>query len=96
VYLVVDGVKYWIMPGPSGFLLYRKRARRRSTSAAGQLEEVKEMLAKAGAEAVQKIKTDVEAVKQVWRARSRRRRHSCHSRLNLEERRPHLLAVLYG
>ncbi len=63
MYLVIDGVKYWIMLGPSGFLLYKKEGKAkylgRRTAA-----EIKEMLTKAGAEAIQKIKAELEVVRQ--------------------------------
>jgi len=64
VYLVVDGVKYWIMLGPSGPTLYRREGSRTKYLGRRPIAEIKEMLAKAGAEAVQKIKTELETVKQ--------------------------------
>jgi hypothetical protein len=64
VYLVVGGVKYWIMLGPSGPTLYRKEGSKTEYLGRRPLEEVKRLLAQAGAEALQKIKSDVEAVKQ--------------------------------
>jgi AcrR family transcriptional regulator len=64
VYLVVDGVKYWIMLGPSGPTLYRREGSRTMYLGRRPIAEVKEMLAKAGAEAVQRIKAELEAVKQ--------------------------------
>ena len=64
MYFVVNGVKYWIMPGPSGLLVYRREGSRTKYLGRRSIAEVKEMLAKAGAEAVQKIKTELEAVKQ--------------------------------
>jgi ElaB/YqjD/DUF883 family membrane-anchored ribosome-binding protein len=64
VYLVVGGVKYWIMPGPSGLLVYKKEGSRTRYLGRRSIAEIKEMLAKAGAEAVQRIKAELEAVKQ--------------------------------
>jgi hypothetical protein len=64
VYLVVDGVKYWIMPGPSGLLVYRREGSRTRYLGRRPLEEVRRLLAQAGAEALQKIKSEVEAVRQ--------------------------------
>jgi hypothetical protein len=64
VYLVVDGVKYWIMLGPSGPTLYRREGTKTEYLGRRPLEEVRRLLAQAGAEALQKIKSDVEAVKQ--------------------------------
>jgi len=64
VYLVVDGVKYWIMLGPSGPTLYRREGSRTKYLGRRPIAEIKEMLAKAGAEAVQRIKTELETVKQ--------------------------------
>jgi hypothetical protein len=64
VYLVVDGVKYWIMLGPSGPTLYRREGSKTKYLGRRSIAEIKEMLAKTGAEAVQKIKTELEAVKQ--------------------------------
>ncbi len=64
MYLVVDGVKYWIMLGPSGPTLYRREGSRTRYLGRQPLEEVKRLLAQAGAEAIQKIKTELETVKQ--------------------------------
>jgi len=64
VYLVVDGVKYWIMLGPSGPTLYRREGSKTKYLGRQPLEEVKRLLAQAGAEALHRIKSDVEAVKQ--------------------------------
>ena len=64
VYLVVDGVKYWIMLGPSGPTLYRREGSKTKYLGRRSIAEVKEMLAKAGAEAVLRIKSDIEAAKQ--------------------------------
>jgi len=64
VYLVINGVRYWIMPGPSGFLVYRKEGSKTRYLGRRSVAEVKEMLAKAGAEAIQRIKAELEAVKQ--------------------------------
>jgi hypothetical protein len=51
------------MPGPSGFLVYRKEGSRTKYLGRRSIAEVKEMLAKTGAEALQKIKSDIETVK---------------------------------
>ena len=64
MYLVVDGVKYWIMLGPSGPTLYRREGSRTKYLGRRPIAEIKEMLAKAGAEAVQRIKAELETVKQ--------------------------------
>ena len=64
MYLVVDGVKYWIMLRPSGPTLYRREGSRTKYLGRRSIAEVKEMLAKAGAEAVQRIKAELETVKQ--------------------------------
>jgi hypothetical protein len=64
VYLVVDGVRYWIMPGPSGLLVYKREGSKTKYLGRRSIAEIKEMLAKAGAEALQRIKSDVEAVRQ--------------------------------
>ena len=64
MYLVVDGVKYWIMLGPSGPTLYRREGPKTKYLGHRPLEEVKQLLAQAGAEALQRIKSDIEAVKQ--------------------------------
>ena len=64
MYLVVDGVKYWIMLGPSGPALYRREGSKTEYLGRRSIAEVKEMLAKAGAEAVLRIKSDIEAAKQ--------------------------------
>ncbi len=63
MYLVIDGVKYWIMPGPSGFLVYRREGSKTRYIGRRSIAEVKEMLARTGAEVLQRIKSDVEAVK---------------------------------
>ena len=64
MYFIVGSVRYWIMPGPSGLLVYKKEGSKTKYLGRRSIAEVKEMLAKAGAEAVQKIKTELEAVKQ--------------------------------
>jgi AcrR family transcriptional regulator len=64
VYLVIDGVKYWIMLGPSGPTLYRREGSKTKYLGRRPIAEIKEMLARASAEAVQKIKADLETVKQ--------------------------------
>ncbi len=64
MYLVVGGVKYWIMPGPSKLLVYKKEGSRTNYLGRWSLEEVKQLLAQAGAETVLRIKSDIEAVRQ--------------------------------
>jgi ElaB/YqjD/DUF883 family membrane-anchored ribosome-binding protein len=64
VYLVAGGVKYWIMLGPSGPTLYRREGSKTKYLGRRPLEEVRRLLAQASTEALQKIKSDVEAVKQ--------------------------------
>ncbi len=63
MYLVVDGVKYWIMLGPSGPTLYRREGSKTKYLGRRPLEEVRRLLAQAGAEALQRIKSDVETIK---------------------------------
>ena len=64
MYFVVNGVRHWIMPGPSGLLVYKKEGPKTRYLGRWSLEEVKRLLAQAGAEALQKIKSDIETVKQ--------------------------------
>jgi hypothetical protein len=64
VYLVVGGVRYWIMPGPSGLLLYKKEGSKTRYLGRRPLEEVRRLLAQAGAETMLRIKSDIEAVRQ--------------------------------
>jgi hypothetical protein len=64
VYFLVDGVRYWALLTPSGLVLYRREGSKTRHLGRRSTAEVKEMLAKAGAEAVQKIKAELEAVKQ--------------------------------
>ena len=52
------------MPGPSGLLVYKKEGPKTRYLGRWSLEEVKRLLAQAGADALQRIKSDVEAVKQ--------------------------------
>jgi hypothetical protein len=65
MYFLVNGAKYWALLTPSGAVWYRKEGSK--TKYLGRLSatEIKEMLAKAGAEALQRIKSDVESVLQV-------------------------------
>jgi hypothetical protein len=63
VYLVVGGVKYWIILGPSGLLVYKKEGSKTEYLGRRSIADVKEMLAKADAEALQQIKTDTEILK---------------------------------
>jgi hypothetical protein len=64
VYFVAGGVRYWIMPGPSGLLVYKKEGPRTKYLGYRPLEEVRRLLAQAGAETLQRIKSDIETVKQ--------------------------------
>ncbi len=64
MYFVVNGVKYWALLTPSGLLVYKKEGSRTKYLGRRPIAEVKEMLAKAGAEAIQKIKAELETVKQ--------------------------------
>jgi len=64
VYFVAGGARYWVMRGPSGFLVYRKEGSKTVYLGRRSLEEIKRMLAGAGAEAIQRIRSDVEAVRQ--------------------------------
>jgi hypothetical protein len=52
------------MRGPSGFLVYRKEGSKTVYLGRRSLEEVRRLLAGAGAEAIQRIRSDVEAVRQ--------------------------------
>jgi hypothetical protein len=64
VYLVAGGVRYWVLLTPSGLMLYRREGSRTKYLGRRPLEEVRRLLAQAGAEAVQKIKAELETVKQ--------------------------------
>ncbi len=64
MYFVVNGVKYWALLTPSGLLVYKKEGSKTEYLGRRPLEEVKRLLAQAGAEAAQKIKTELETVKQ--------------------------------
>jgi DNA-binding transcriptional MerR regulator len=64
MYFEVGGVRYWIMPGPSGLMLYRKEGSRSKYLGRISIAEIKEMLAKADAEEVQRLKAELEAMKQ--------------------------------
>jgi len=61
---VINGVKYWVVLGPSGLTLYKKEGSKTRYLGRRQIGEIKEMLAKADAEAVQRIKAELETVKQ--------------------------------
>jgi hypothetical protein len=52
------------MPGPSGFLVYRREGSKTRYIGRQPLEEVRRFLAQAGADSLQRIKSDVEAVRQ--------------------------------
>ena len=64
MYLVAGGVRYWVLLTPSGLMLYRREGSRTKYLGRRPLEEVRRLLAQAGAEAVQRIKAELEAVKQ--------------------------------
>jgi len=59
----INGVKYWIVLGPSGLTLYKKEGSKTRYLGRKSIAEIKEMLAKADAETLQQIKSDIEAVK---------------------------------
>lgn len=61
---MAGGVRYWIMPGPSKLLVYKKEGSKTRYLGRWSLEEVRRLLAQAGADALQRIKSDIEAVKQ--------------------------------
>jgi hypothetical protein len=52
------------MPGPSGLLVYKKEGPKTRYLGRWSLEEVRRLLAQAGADALQRIKSDIETVKQ--------------------------------
>jgi BMFP domain-containing protein YqiC len=64
VYLVVNGVRYWVLLSPSGLMLYQREGLKTKYLGRQPLEEVRRLLAQAGADALQRIKSDVEAVRQ--------------------------------
>ena len=64
MYLVINGVRYWVLLSPSGPMLYRREGSKTKYLGRRPIAEIKEMLARAGAEALQRIKSDVEAVRQ--------------------------------
>jgi len=66
---VINGVKYWIMLGPSGLTLYRREGTKTKYLGRRPLEEVRRLLAQASVEALQKIISDIEAVRQVLEER---------------------------
>ncbi|MFZ8810363.1 MAG: hypothetical protein ACO2PN_19940 [Pyrobaculum sp.] len=59
----VNGVKYWIMLGPSGLTLYKKEGSKTRYLGRRSIAEIKEMLAKTDAETLQQIKSDIETIK---------------------------------
>jgi hypothetical protein len=61
---VINDVTHWIMLGPSGLMLYRKEGSKTKYLGRKSIAEIKEMLAKADAETLQQIKSDIETVKQ--------------------------------
>jgi len=59
----INGVKYWIMLGPSGLTLYQKEGSKTRYLGRRSIAEIKEMLAKTDAETLQQIKSDIETIK---------------------------------
>ena len=64
MYLVINGVRYWVLLSPSGLMLYQREGLKTKYLGRQPLEEVRRLLAQAGADALQRIKSDVEAVRQ--------------------------------
>ncbi|MFZ8809292.1 MAG: hypothetical protein ACO2PN_14460, partial [Pyrobaculum sp.] len=64
MYFVINDVKYWVVAGPSGLMLYRKESSRSKYLGRISIAEIKEMLTKADAEEVQRLKAELEAIKQ--------------------------------
>jgi hypothetical protein len=64
VYFVINDTKYWVVAGPSGLMVYVKEGSKTKYLGRKSVAEIKEMLAKADAETLQQIKSDIEAVKQ--------------------------------
>ncbi len=64
MYFVVNGVRYWALLTPSGLMLYRREGSKTKYLGRRPLEEVKRLLAQASAETLQRIKSDVEVVRQ--------------------------------
>ncbi len=64
MYFVVNGVRYWVLLSPSGLMLYRREGSKTKYLGRRPLEEVRRLLAQAGAETLQRIKSDVEVVRQ--------------------------------
>jgi len=64
VYFVAGGVRYWVLLTPSGLMLYRRDGSRTKYLGRQPLEEVRRLLAQASAGTLQRIKSNVEAVRQ--------------------------------
>jgi hypothetical protein len=64
MYFVINDTKYWVVAGPSGLLVYRKEGSKSKYLGRRSIAEIKEMLAKADAETLHQIKTDIETIKQ--------------------------------
>ena len=64
MYLVVGGVRYWVLLSPSGLMLYQREGSKTKYLGRRPLEEVKRLLAQAGAEAASRIKSDIEVLRQ--------------------------------
>ena len=64
MYFVANGVRYWVLLTPSGLMLYRREGSKTRYLGRRPLEEVRRLLAEAGAEAIQRIKAELETVKQ--------------------------------
>jgi hypothetical protein len=59
----INGVTYWIMLGP-GLMLYKKEGSKTRYLGRKSIAEIKEMLAKADAETLHQIKSDIEVIRQ--------------------------------
>jgi len=63
VYFVINGVKHWAVVGPSGLMVYVKEGSKSKYLGRKSVAEIKEMLAKADAETLHQIKSDIETIK---------------------------------
>ncbi len=64
MYFVINGVRHWALLTPSGLMLYQREGSKTKYLGRRPLEEVRRLLAQAGAEAIQRIKAELETVKQ--------------------------------
>jgi hypothetical protein len=69
MYFIINGVKYWVVAGPSGLLVYRKEGSKSKYLGRRSVAEIKEMLAEADAETLHQIKSDIETIKQALDSR---------------------------